>query len=252
MSMDGLRGTGAVLSIDMLIGTTIFLLAFSTATYLIVTSSTGSGDEQVELQSTALRLSDVLVRDGGWYGGGGANQTASLGPGGEGLVFENTGNRSAGNVNWERKWNSSTGEVVRIGFAASVEDFGPEPGDASVRNKTYPKVLSIYKVDGEYNATYGTEGLTLRHPPGAVGEGHGGIQGWLDDRNETWWWDFGSSASQNVSSSGDDVSAGEYGNATRAMGLGFKGYDVYLQLRPLNSTLYGDAAADEAVRDNVP
>lgn len=241
---------GAVASIDMLIGTSIFLFAFLTVMYLMASTPVTTDVQQLELQSASSRVAEVLVEDGGWLGP--VNETSRVEPSDGGLRLERTGNESAGDVNWEAEWNSSKEEVGRIGFMARVEGQGSEPGGASFGNTSYPKVLSIYKVDGVYNDTYGTRGLMLRHPRSSLDEAHGALGARLESGNETWWWDFGEDASYDVSASEDDVSAAEYENATRALGLDYRGYDIYLQLRPLNSSLYNKSAADSAAEKNVP
>jgi len=240
----GFRGDVAgVASIDMVTAISIFLFAFSIVTVLIVSTPTGSGTDQIQLQSAALRVSALLVTDGGWYGDG--NVTASVGPTDGGVVLDTKNASAAGNVNWERKWDSSRSEVDRIGFMARIEDFRQEPGEAAYGNETYSKVLSIYKVDGVRNDTFSTEGLMIRHPAGVVGDNHGSV-------NETWWWDFGRTASHNVSGSEDDVSDAEYDVAREAMGLGFRSYNLYMQLRPVNGSLFNETVADDAVEGQVP
>lgn len=248
--MNGLRSEGGVASLDMLIGSTIFLLAFFTVIYLIVSMPVGTQTEGTELRYNALRTTDLLIRDSGWYDTGSAPNATSIGPSGSSLAVERIGNRSATEVNWEAHWDTSASpgydEVERLGLMARYGDRGPAPGDgnASLKNGSLRGVLSLQKVDGQENGTWGVEGLMLRHPAANLSDGEASA-------DPSWWWDFGEDASHDVSS-GDNVSDAEYDNATRALGLSKKGFDLYAQIRPVNETLYNDSAADEAVQRNVP
>lgn len=251
--MKGLRSEGGVASLDMLIGSTIFLLAFFTVIYIIVSMPVGTQAEGTELRYNALRTTDLLIRDSGWYDSGSAPNVTSIGPSGSYLEVERIGNRSADEVNWEAHWDTSDSpgydEVERLGLMARYAMYGgtgPAPGDgkASLENGSLRGVLSIQKLDGVENGTWNVEGLMLRHPPTALSKGEAAANG-------SWWWDFGEDASHDVSS-GDDVSDAEYENATRALGLSKKGFEIYAQVRPVNGSLYNESAADEAVRRNVP
>lgn len=247
--MAGIRGEGSVISLDMLIGTTIFLLAFTVVIYLIISTPVGGGSERIEMQHTALRTTDVLIRDSGWYVATGNPNFTSMGPSGSSLQVETVGNQTLENINWEGQWDSSANwnGTRRMGLMGRFDENGPAPGSdtATLENDSFTGVLSVQKVDGEFNGTYGVEGIMIRHPVEALSTGEG-------DANGTWWWDFGQEASYNVTSAEDDVSDAEYENVTRALGLDERRYDLYVQLRPINASMYNDTAADLAIEQNVP
>lgn len=123
------------------------------------------------------------------------------------LLVKDPGLKEVNDPSWEQWWPNNKSKIARIGFSTHLED--KNPLNFTTKDTPSHYILSFHKIDGKYNLTLGTEGLMKRH----------------GENISKFWWSFG-----------EEIDKNEYKNFTASLDL-YPKYDVYIQIRPLNTNL---------------